>query len=46
MDQMGKIPREGECFRYENLDIMVTRTEDLRVMSVQVKRNESPDAVP
>ncbi len=37
MDQMERIPKEGERFDYQNLCITISQAEDHRVQSVQVE---------
>ena len=36
MEQLGKIPSQGDRFKYENLNVTVTKTEDKRVREVMV----------
>ena len=46
-DQLGKIPAAGETYTYENLDIIVTKANNKRVLEVKVKVNpveEEPES--
>ena len=40
MEELGKIPEEGDKFSYRNLDVIVTKTEDRRVVEIEVTANE------
>ena len=45
IEQMCKIPEEGECFSYEEkLDITVTKVENRRIIEISVKKREETDA--
>lgn len=37
MEQIDRIPREGDHFVYENLDVTVTRVDHHRVLEIQVR---------
>lgn len=39
MEQLGRIPNEGDTFKYENLDVTVTGTDYRRVLEIEVYRN-------
>jgi CBS domain containing-hemolysin-like protein len=41
MEQLGKVPEEGDAFAYEELEITVTETDFHRVAYVKVKCNKS-----
>jgi len=43
MDELGKIPEVGDKFFFENLDVLVTETDDRRVVEIEVTVNEVPD---
>lgn len=36
MEMLGKVPAQGDSFKYENLSVTVTKTEDKRVLEVVV----------
>ncbi len=38
LEQFERIPQEGDCFQYENLNIAVTRTDGRRVLEILVTR--------
>ena len=40
MEQMGRIPGEGDCLHYENLTVTVSKTDEHRVEFVTVTVNE------
>jgi len=40
MEELGKIPEDGDKFSYRNLDIIVTKTDDRRVVEIEVTVNE------
>ncbi len=40
MEQIDRIPREGDHFTYENLDITVTRVDHRRVLEIRVRQLE------
>ena len=44
MEQMGRIPKQGDHFTYRNLCITVTKLDDHRIESAQIKVLE-PEAV-
>jgi CBS domain containing-hemolysin-like protein len=44
MEQIGRIPREGDHFVYENLDVTVTRVDHRRVLEIQVRLLEQVPA--
>lgn len=37
VEELGKIPEEGDHFIYENLDVTVTKVDSRRVLEIQVK---------
>lgn len=37
MEQLGKIPDEGDSFVYDNLEVTVTQTDNQRVLEINVK---------
>lgn len=43
MEQLGKIPENGDSFEYENLTVTVTGTESHRVTEITVLVEEKPD---
>ena len=43
MEQLGKIPENGDSFNYENLTVTVTGTESHRVTEITVQVEEKPD---
>jgi putative hemolysin len=38
MDHLERIPKEGDRFQWEGLDVVVTQTDDRRVIEIQVQR--------
>ena len=40
MEQLGKMPEEGDKFTFENLDITITETDSHRVTKIKVYKNE------
>ena len=40
MEELGKIPEEGDKFSYRNLDVIVTKTDERRVVEIEVLVNE------
>ena len=40
MEQMGCIPKQGDCFTDRNLCITVTKLDDHRIESAQIKMLE------
>ena len=40
MEQLGKMPEEGDAFTFENLDITITETDSHRVTKIKVYKNE------
>ncbi len=40
MEQLGKMPEEGDKFSFENLDITITETDSHRVTKIKVYKNE------
>jgi len=44
MEQVGRVPEEGDRFRAEGLDVAVTKVEHRRVLEIQVRVLEEPDA--
>lgn len=38
MDHLERIPKEGDRFQWEGLDVVVTKTDDRRVVEIQVQR--------
>ena len=40
MEMLGKVPMQGDSFRYKNLTVTVTSTEDNRVLEVVVIAGE------
>ena len=43
MSELDKIPEEGDCFSYKNVDVAVTKTESRRVVEIEVKINPVED---
>lgn len=43
MEQLGKIPANGESFSFDNLDITITGTDSHRVTKIKVQRNPKPE---
>ena len=41
MEQVGRVPEEGDHFQAEGLDVTVTRVEHRRVLEIRVKPLES-----
>ena len=46
MEQVGRVPEEGDHFQAEGLDVIVTRVEHRRVIEIQVRvlPEEEPEA--
>ncbi|MBQ2863050.1 MAG: CBS domain-containing protein, partial [Clostridia bacterium] len=44
IEQLCKIPEEGDEFSYEELDVTVTKVENRRIIEISVKNNELHDA--
>ncbi|MDO4288167.1 MAG: hemolysin family protein [Eubacterium sp.] len=42
-EHFGRIPNEGDCFSFENLDITVTKTDPHRVLEITVVVHEKND---
>ncbi len=42
MEQLGRIPEEGDCFDYEDLHVTVTATDYHRVLEIEVQRIPHP----
>lgn len=42
-EQLGKLPEDGDTFTFENLDIIVTKTDGHRVINIQVTCHEEED---
>ena len=42
MEQLGRIPQEGDCFDYEDLHVTVTATDYHRVLEIEVQRIPQP----
>lgn len=42
MEQLGRIPEEGDCFDYEDLHVTVTATDYHRVLEIEVQRIPQP----
>lgn len=42
MEQLGKIPAQGDSFSFENLDITITGVDSHRVTYIQVLQNPKP----
>ncbi len=40
MEQLGKMPEDGDEFSFENLDITITETDSHRVTKIKVYKNE------
>lgn len=40
---LEKIPDEGDCFKFDNLEITVTKTDSNRVIEIQIHRNEETE---
>ena len=45
IEQLCKIPEEGDKFSYEELDVVVTKVEARRIIEISVKKTEIFDAV-
>lgn len=45
IEQLCKIPEVGDTFSYEELDVVVTKVENRRIIEISVKKNEMIDAV-
>lgn len=43
MEQLGKIPDEGDSFVYDNLEVTVTQTDNQRVLEINVKVLPKPE---
>ena len=43
MDQMGRLPVEGDQFVYENLDVTVTKLEHHRILEIRVAVIPEPE---
>lgn len=43
MEQLGRIPKEGDSFDYEDLHVTVTSTDYHRVLEIEVQRMPQPD---
>ena len=43
MEQLGKIPIQGDKFTFENLDIIITGVDSHRVTKIQVLQNPKPE---
>ncbi len=43
MEQLGKIPENGDKFSFENLDIIITETDSHRVTKIKVFQNPKPE---
>ena len=41
MEQVGRVPEEGDHFEAEGLDVTVTRVEHRRVLEIQVRMIDS-----
>ena len=41
MEQVGRVPEEGDHFQAEGLDVTVTRVEHRRVLEIRVKPLEA-----
>ncbi|MBQ7125317.1 MAG: HlyC/CorC family transporter [Clostridia bacterium] len=46
MEQLGKIPEDGDSFEYENLSVKVYETDGQRVTFIDVVKNVSDDEEP
>ena len=44
MEQMGKIPENGESFEFENLHVTITQTDSHRVTQITVLQKETENA--
>lgn len=44
IEQMCRIPEEGDSFSYENLDITVTKVENRRIIEISVLKHEDSGA--
>ena len=42
LEQMGHLPREGESFSAEGLDVTVTKVAQRRVLEIRVRKAEAP----
>ena len=45
IEQLCKIPEVGDKFSYEELDVVVTKVENRRIIEISVKKTELHDAV-
>ena len=44
MEEVGRVPEEGDHFVYENLDVTVTKVDHRRVLEIRVVvLDQSPD---
>ena len=43
LEQVGRVPEEGDHFAAEGLDVTVTRVEHRRVLEIQVRVVEEED---
>ena len=43
MEELGRIPDEGDSFDYENLHVTVTATDGHRVVAVEIKAEPTPE---
>ena len=43
MEQMGRIPEEGDHFQAEGLDVLVTKVEHRRVLEIRVRELDDPE---
>lgn len=43
MEELGRIPDEGDSFDYENLHVTVTATDGHRVVAVEIKAEPKPE---
>lgn len=43
MEQLGKIPEQGDSFTFEHLDIIITGVDSHRVTKIQVLQNPKPE---
>lgn len=45
IDELGRIPQEGDCFQFENLSITVTRMDARRVQQIKVEPVPAPQGL-
>ena len=45
IEQLCKIPEEGDTFTYGSIDVTVTKVEARRIIEISVKKNEDSEAV-